>query len=81
MVDQVTLKRTVGYFVVYSMVDNHLQENIMTTYQFERTLDRQSSLSMKWNPDQLEEYFGNRDALPFWVADMDFPSPPAVIKH
>jgi len=35
---------------------------------------------MKWNPDQLDEHFGNREALPFWVADMDFPAPPTVIE-
>jgi len=39
---------------------------------FDRVVDRRGTDSIKW------EYFGS-DVLPMWVADMDFPSPPAVI--
>jgi cystathionine beta-lyase len=40
---------------------------------FERPPERRGSDAIKW-----EKYAG-RDILPLWVADMDFPAPPAVI--
>ena len=43
----------------------------MTT-NFEQSINRRSSDSVKWN-----RY--DQDVLPLWVADMDFLSPPAVI--
>jgi cystathionine beta-lyase len=45
----------------------------MNTHHFERPPDRRGSDSVKW-----KKYAG-RDVLPLWVADMDFPAPPAVI--
>ena len=39
---------------------------------------RKNTSSLKW--DDAERRFGGRDILPLWVADMDFPSPPAVIE-
>jgi cystathionine beta-lyase len=39
---------------------------------FDETIERRGSASFKW------ERYGP-DVLPFWVADMDFASPPAVI--
>lgn len=45
-------------------------------YDFDRLIDRRNTRSYKW--DQCEKLFGDPDILPLWVADMDFPSPPAV---
>ena len=47
---------------------------------FDQIIDRNEYPTLKWNKAMLAEHFGNDDALPFWVADMDFQSPPAVIK-
>ena len=46
----------------------------MQTYDFDSTVDRHNTGSIKW-----DKYQG-RDIIPMWVADMDFNSPPAVIK-
>ena len=43
-------------------------------HMFDRPVERRGSDSIKW-----DKYKG-RDILPLWVADMDFPSPPAVIR-
>jgi cystathionine beta-lyase len=43
------------------------------TFDFDHVPDRRGTDSQKW-----QKYAG-RDVLPMWVADMDFPSPPAVI--
>lgn len=40
---------------------------------FDQIIDRSETESIKWN------YFP-KDVLPMWVADMDFASPPAVIR-
>lgn len=42
-------------------------------YDFDRIIDRRGSESVKWHS------YGE-DALPLWVADMDFPSPEPVIR-
>ena len=42
-------------------------------YYFDEIIPRRETESVKWNR------YGN-DVLPFWVADMDFKSPPAVIN-
>lgn len=44
---------------------------------FDRVVNRANTASMKWDLRTL--LYGNDDVLPLWVADMDFPSPPAVI--
>jgi cysteine-S-conjugate beta-lyase len=41
-------------------------------YNFDTPVDRSGTYSMKW-----DKYKG-KDIIPLWVADMDFPSPPAV---
>ena len=41
-------------------------------FDFDRIVDRRGTASFKW------ERYGP-DVLPFWVADMDFASPPAVV--
>jgi len=43
-------------------------------YNFDQSIDRRHTGSLKW-----DKYAG-RDVLPLWVADMDFASPPEVIK-
>ncbi len=47
-------------------------------FDFDRIIDRSNTASYKW--DQSEKLFGSRDILPFWVADMDFQAPPAVVE-
>ncbi|MFD0960590.1 MalY/PatB family protein [Paenibacillus chungangensis] len=46
------------------------------TFQFDQLINRKNTRSYKW--DQVGPLFGDKDILPLWVADMDFPSPPAV---
>jgi hypothetical protein len=46
-------------------------------YDFDKIIDRTGTSCAKW--DSTEELFGEKDALPMWVADMDFQSPPAII--
>lgn len=46
---------------------------------FDTPTDRRGSNSEKWDRAGLSEYFGRDDLLPFWVADMEFRAPPAVI--
>ncbi len=41
---------------------------------FDETVDRTGTASLKW------DRYPGRDILPLWVADMDFPAPPAVIQ-
>ena len=45
-----------------------------TGFDFSIPVERRNTASMKW-----DKYKG-RDIIPLWVADMDFCSPPAVIK-
>ncbi|WP_336759118.1 MalY/PatB family protein [Paenibacillus sp. USHLN196] len=45
---------------------------------FDQSINRISTGSEKW--DALEDIFGAADALPMWVADMDFAAPPSVIQ-
>ncbi len=45
-------------------------------YDFDRLYDRASSDSLKWA--NRAEHCGSEDAIPLWVADMDFACPPEV---
>ncbi len=45
-------------------------------YDFDRVIERRGSGSLKW--DDTEKYFGAKDIIPLWVADMDFQSPREV---
>jgi cystathionine beta-lyase len=47
-----------------------------TTYDFDTIIDRANTLSIKQN---AARYGKPPDALPLWVADMDFRSPPCVL--
>lgn len=49
----------------------------MSRYNFDEIIDRHNTNSIKF--DFMEENNMSADAMPFWVADMDFRSPPAVI--
>ncbi|MBP2626995.1 MAG: Cystathionine beta-lyase [Firmicutes bacterium] len=48
-----------------------------TKFDFDAIIPRHATGSVKW--DGLARVFGSEDLLPLWVADMDFPSPEAVI--
>ncbi|MBQ7372611.1 MAG: pyridoxal phosphate-dependent aminotransferase [Blautia sp.] len=48
-------------------------------YDFNKIIDRKGTLSYKW--EAMEESFpANPGALPFWIADMDFPCPEPVVR-
>jgi cystathionine beta-lyase len=47
-------------------------------YDFDKKTDRLGTDCNKW--DGLKERFGVEDALPMWIADMDFPSPEPVVR-
>lgn len=46
-------------------------------YDFDQFVDRRGTTSIKWN---FQNSFGQPDGLlPFWIADTDFPTVPAVV--
>lgn len=47
-------------------------------YGFDNVINRRGTGSEKW--DMCDEIFHGENLLPLWVADMDFQSPPEVIK-
>ncbi|MBG9983520.1 pyridoxal phosphate-dependent aminotransferase [Aerococcaceae bacterium DSM 111022] len=49
-------------------------------FNFDEIIDRRKSVGKKWNPNTLDEMFGNPDALPMWIADMDFRVAPAITE-
>jgi cystathionine beta-lyase len=44
------------------------------SFDFDAAVDRRGTASVKWDK------YRNKDVIPLWVADMDFVSPPAVLK-
>lgn len=50
----------------------------MGKYNFDETIDRRNTNSLKH--DLMEERFGRPNLDAFWVADMDFLSPPAITE-
>ena len=52
----------------------------MSLPDFSVAADRSGSLSVKWNRDAIKSICNNPDAIPYWVADMDFPAPIAVTE-
>ncbi len=48
---------------------------------FDEQIDRSQYPTMKWNKSFLAEHFGNENAIPMSVADMDLKSPSAVIEQ
>jgi len=51
----------------------------MTT-NFDKLIDRRVYPTQKWNRADLRQFFGSEEVLPFWIADMDFPAPAAVLE-
>lgn len=47
-------------------------------YNFDKIINRENSNSVKY--DFRDKYFGTKDIMPLWVADMDFATPPFVIE-
>lgn len=56
------------------MVEKQLEVGFMN---FDEQIIRKGSKSVKW--DQAESLFLTTDALPMWVADMDFKAPQVVL--
>jgi len=48
---------------------------------FDENIDRRVYPTMKWSRAFLAEHFGNEQAIPMSVADMDLKAPPAVIEE
>ena len=48
---------------------------------FDEFVDRYHYPTMKWSKDFLAEHFGNEEAIPLSVADMDIKSPNSVIEQ
>lgn len=44
---------------------------------FDQVIERKGTQSIKW--DAMKPFIGKEDLMPFWVADMDFTSPKAVV--
>ncbi|MCI8854499.1 MAG: pyridoxal phosphate-dependent aminotransferase [Lachnospiraceae bacterium] len=51
----------------------------MKIYNFDEVTDRTGTLSYKWE-GILIEFPEAPDALPFWIADMEFPSPEPIVE-
>lgn len=47
-------------------------------YSFDNMIERRNTHSVKW--DEMERFFGVKDVLPMWIADIDFQAPPPVIE-
>ena len=50
----------------------------MEKYDFDKVIDRRGTGALKL--DMLQEYYGDPDLLPLWVADMDFETPPFIVE-
>lgn len=48
-------------------------------YDFDEIIDRTGTSSIKWCKKKLNEYYGDEECIPMWIADMDFKSPKPVI--
>lgn len=46
-------------------------------YDFDTPVERRGTDSIKW--DGMEPTYGRNDLMPFWIADMDFKTPPFII--
>ena len=47
---------------------------------FDKHINRRNYPTQKWNPTDLNQHFGSEYLLPFWIADMDLPTLPAVVS-
>lgn len=50
-------------------------------YNFDEVIDRKHSSCKKWEEKTLDLFFKNKDALPLWIADMDFKVSPAILEE
>lgn len=48
--------------------------------EFDKIYDRKKVASSKWHPAYLNSLFSSEEVLPFWIADMDFKSPPDLLE-
>lgn len=48
-------------------------------YNFDEVINRNGTLSYKWDGRSID-YPDNPEALPFWIADTDFPCPRPIVK-
>lgn len=48
-------------------------------YDFDKVTDRRGTNSVKY--DFAKEFGKPQDVLPLWVADMDFPTAPAITER
>ncbi len=56
----------------------NVERILIMKYNFDEYVERRNTKSVKW--DGMKEVFGTEDALPMWVADMDFLSPTEVVN-
>ncbi len=49
-------------------------------YNFDRIIPRTNTNSIKWEFMHTHDTRANSETLPFWIADMDFACPPAIIE-
>ncbi len=49
-------------------------------YDFDQPIDRTRDISIKWSPALRRQMYGEEDVLPMGIADMDFPTAPAVAR-
>ena len=52
----------------------------MNRYDFDTVESRIGRGQLKWEPSTLMKRFGRDDLLSFWIADMDFKTPPVVVE-
>ena len=48
---------------------------------FDEYINRNEYPTMKWSKAFLAQHFGNEEAIPMSVADMDLKAPPSVINE
>ncbi|MCM3783372.1 PatB family C-S lyase [Neobacillus mesonae] len=55
-----------------------MMDTNQNNHPLDQRIERRHTSSVKWNG--LKPFFGAPDAIPLWVADMDFPAPEPVLK-
>ena len=58
----------------FTAFDKIIAMNPPDPHNFDNVIDRRGTASAKWDK------YDQQDIIPLWLADMDFPSPPAVIE-
>lgn len=56
-----------------------ISNKVKQVYDFNEVVNRSDTDSSKWEPECYYDVLGEKDLLPFWVADMDFKMPKPVI--